>query len=162
MVTGNASDIGSILPAASDRISTPWSNPDCIVYDPASQLAFAMNGNSNTAAVINPRDGKVVSTIWLGGGPEFSVSDGRGNLLCKPKEPESVGSYRLHSLTVKDHWPLAPCEAPASLGLDPDNRRLFVGCRSKLLAVVAADQGHVVATYPIGDYDASVFDPETK
>ena len=64
---------------------------------------------------------------------------------------------------AKDHWPIALGEAPASLGVDPDNRRLFVDCRNKLLAVVATESGHVAATYPSEDYvDASVFDPETK
>jgi DNA-binding beta-propeller fold protein YncE len=137
--------------------------PDCIVYDPASKLIFAMNGNSNSSTAIDPRDGKIVTTIDLGGGPEFSVSDGLGNIYVNLKEQNQLARIDTRRLTVKDRWPLAPCEAPASLGLDQDSRRLFVGCRSKLMAVVDADNGKVVASYPIGDHvDASAFDPETK
>jgi hypothetical protein len=63
---------------------------------------------------------------------------------------------------VLHHWPVAPCSAPSSLALDAKNRLLFVGCRSKVMAVVNADSGAVVNTYPIGDHvDATAFDPET-
>jgi len=45
--------------------------------------------------------------------------------------------------------------------MDRKNRRLFVGC-DKMMAVVNADNGKVVATLPIGDgVDATGFDDET-
>jgi len=137
--------------------------PDCILYDAASQRVFAMNGESDSATVINPRDGKVEKIIQLGGGPEFSISDGRGNIFVNLKDKNQLARIDSKTMTVKDHWPLAPCGAPASLGFDAANRRLFVGCRSKLMAVVDADNGRVVATYAIGDHvDASIFDPDSK
>jgi hypothetical protein len=47
--------------------------------------------------------------------------------------------------------------------MDRPNRRLFLGCRSKVMAVMNADTGHVVTTLPIGDHvDATAFDPETR
>jgi hypothetical protein len=47
--------------------------------------------------------------------------------------------------------------------MDRENRRLFVGCRSKVMAVMNADTGQVITTLPIGDHvDATAFDPETK
>ena len=47
--------------------------------------------------------------------------------------------------------------------MDLRNRRLFLGCRSKAMAVVDADSGKVITTLPIGDHvDATAFDPETK
>ena len=47
--------------------------------------------------------------------------------------------------------------------MDRANRRLFLGCRSKVMAVVDADSGKVITTLPIGDHvDATAFDPETK
>ena len=47
--------------------------------------------------------------------------------------------------------------------MDRINRRLFVGCRSKVMAVMDADSGKVITTLPIGDHvDATVFDQETK
>ena len=47
--------------------------------------------------------------------------------------------------------------------MDRKNRRLFVGCGNKLMAVVDADSGRVLATIPIGSgVDATAFDPGTS
>ena len=49
------------------------------------------------------------------------------------------------------------------MALDRPNRRLFIGCRSKVMAVMNADTGQVITTLPIGDHvDATAFDPETR
>lgn len=47
--------------------------------------------------------------------------------------------------------------------MDRENRRLFVGCRSKHLAVLDAENGKVVFIAPIGEHvDATAFDPRTR
>ena len=47
--------------------------------------------------------------------------------------------------------------------MDKANRRLFIGCRSHVMAVMNADTGEVIMTLPIGDHvDATAFDPETR
>jgi hypothetical protein len=62
---------------------------------------------------------------------------------------------------VTAKWPLAPCTEPSGLSIDRKNRRLFVGCDNKMMAVVDADSGKVLATPAIGDgVDATAFDPE--
>jgi YVTN family beta-propeller protein len=137
--------------------------PDAIIYDPAGKRVFAMNGESDSATVINAADNSVAGTIALGGGPEFSAADGKGNLWVNIEEKNEVVHIDTQAMQVKHHWPVAPCEAPSSMALDTQNRRLFLGCRNHFMAVVNADSGKVVATYPIGDHvDASAFDPETK
>jgi DNA-binding beta-propeller fold protein YncE len=66
-------------------------------------------------------------------------------------------------LKVEQRWPVAPCSSPSSMAMDRANRRLFLGCRSKVMAVLDADSGKVITTLPIGDHvDATAFDPETK
>jgi hypothetical protein len=46
--------------------------------------------------------------------------------------------------------------------MDRKHRRLFVGCDNKMMAVVNADTGKVLATPAIGDgVDATTFDDET-
>jgi YVTN family beta-propeller protein len=137
--------------------------PDAIIYDPASKRVFAMNGESDSATVINAADNSVAGTIALGGGPEFTAADGKGNLWVNIEEKNEVVHIDTQAMQVKHHWPVAPCEAPSSMALDTQNRRLFLGCRNHFMAVVNADSGKVVATYPIGDHvDASAFDPETR
>src|SRR5260370_7321005 len=46
--------------------------------------------------------------------------------------------------------------------MERKNKRLFVGCDNKMMAVVDADSGKVLATPAIGEgVDATAFDPET-
>jgi len=67
-----------------------------------------------------------------------------------------------NKLQVKTRWPLAPCESPSGLSMDRKNRRLFVGCDNKMMAVVNADTGKILSTPAIGDgVDATAFDDGT-
>jgi YVTN family beta-propeller protein len=137
--------------------------PDAIVYDPASKRVFAMNGDGDSSTAINAADGTVAGTVALGGGPEFTVADGKGGVFVNLEEKNELLRIDSKNLTVKDRWPVAPCQAPSSLGFDAENGRLFLGCRSKVMAVVNVENGAVVASYPIGDHaDATVFDPLAK
>jgi DNA-binding beta-propeller fold protein YncE len=77
-------------------------------------------------------------------------------------EDESlVLKINLRELKVEQRWP--PCTAPSGMAMDRANRRPFLRCRSKVMAVVNADTGKVISTLPIGDQvDATAFDPDTK
>src|SRR3974390_928311 len=137
--------------------------PDAIIYEPLTKRIYVMNGDSEDITVLNAADGAVVGTIALGGGPEFAVSDGKGNLYVNLEEKNETLRIDVNSLKVKDRWPLAPCATPTSLSLDKENKRLFVGCRSKELAVLDAETGKVGFTAPIGErVDAGAFDSKTK
>ncbi len=136
--------------------------PDAIVYDSSTHRVFAMNGGSNSSTVIDAASGKVLGTIALGGGPEFAAADGSGNVFVNLEDQSEVLRIDARNLTVKNRWPLAPCERPSSMAIDRANHRLFIGCRSKVMAVVNSDTGNVIVTLPIGDHvDASAFDPAT-
>jgi DNA-binding beta-propeller fold protein YncE len=144
------------------RVST-GKKPDAIVFDPASNRVFAMNGGSDSTTAINAADGSVAGTIALDGGPEFSVADGKGNLWINLEDQSELVHVDSKSLKVVNRWPVAPCQSPSSMAFDSQNRRIFIGCRNHFMAVVDADSGKIVATYPIGDHvDASAFDLGTK
>jgi YVTN family beta-propeller protein len=137
--------------------------PDAIIYDPATSRVFAFNGDGNSATAIQAADGKVAGTVDLGGGPEFAVSDGKGYVYNNIEEGNQVLKINSHTLAVEQRWPTAPCASPSSLAMDRENRRLFIGCRSKVMAVMNADTGKVIATLPIGDHvDATAFDPSSS
>jgi YVTN family beta-propeller protein len=137
--------------------------PDAIIYDPATSRVFAFNGGSNSATAIDAASGKVAGTIDLGGGPEFAVADGNGFVYNNLEDEGLVLKIDSRNLTVEQRWPTAPCASPSSIAMDRANRRLFIGCRSKVMAVMNADSGKVITTLPIGDHvDATAFDPETK
>lgn len=136
--------------------------PDAIVYEPATKRVYVMNGDSDSITALNA-DGSLAGTIDLGGGPEFGVSDGKGNFYVNLEEKNETLHIDAKTMKVVHRWPLAPCATPTALAMDIANRRLFVGCRSRHLAVLDADSGKVIATYPIGErVDAASFDPATK
>lgn len=137
--------------------------PDAIIYDPATSRVFAFNGGSNSATAIDAASGKVAGTVDLGGGPEFAAADGKGYVFNNLEDESQVLKINSRELKVEQRWPTAPCASPSSMAMDQANRRLFIGCRSKVMAVVDAESGKVITTLPIGDHvDATAFDPETK
>src|SRR5271167_2577219 len=137
--------------------------PDAIIYDPATSRVFAFNGGSNSATTIDGATGKVAGTVDLGGGPEFAAADGKGFVYNNLEDESLLLKINSRELKVEQRWPTAPCSSPSSMAMDRANQRLFLGCRSKVMAVLAADSGKVITTLPIGDHvDATAFDPETK
>lgn len=49
------------------------------------------------------------------------------------------------------------------MAIDREHKRLFIGCRNKMMAVLDSESGHVVTTVPIGEgVDANAFDPATS
>ena len=137
-------------------------NPDAILYDPAAKRVFTFNGRSQDSTAIDAASGKVLGTIKLDGKPEFAASDAKGEIFVNIEDKSELVAIDPNKLEVKAKWPLAPCEEPSGLSIDRKNRRLFVGCGNKMMAVVDADSGKVLATPAIGDgVDATTFDAET-
>jgi DNA-binding beta-propeller fold protein YncE len=137
-------------------------NPDAIIYDPASKRVFAMNGRSGDITAINAADGKVAGTIAVGGKLEFAAADGKGTIYVNVEDKSELAHIDSEKLTVLHTWPLAPCKEPSGLAMNTKTRRLFVGCDDKIMAIVNADTGKVVTTLPTGDgTDANGFDPGT-
>lgn len=137
--------------------------PDAIIYDPATSRVFAFNGDGNSATAIDAATGKVAGTVDLGGGPEFAAADGNGYVFDNLEEQSQVLKINSRTLKVEQRWPTAPCSSPSSMAIDRPNRRLFIGCRNKVMAVMNADTGKVITTLLIGDHvDATAFDAETK
>src|SRR5437773_950137 len=136
--------------------------PDGIIYDAASQRVFTFNGHGNSATAIDAATGKVAGTIPLDGRPEFAAADGAGHVYNNLEDKSIVIQIDSKSLKVLNRWPLAPCESPSGMAIDPEHRRLFIGCHNQMMAVMDADTGKVVATPPIGrGVDANQFDPGT-
>jgi DNA-binding beta-propeller fold protein YncE len=98
--------------------------PDAIIYDPATSRVFAFNGGSNSATVIEAKDGKVAGTIDLGGGPEFAAADGNGYVYNNLEDESLVLKINSRTLKVEQRWPTAPCSSPSSMAID----RAIVNC----------------------------------
>lgn len=147
--------------ATSNKIKV-GDNPDAILYDPVTKRVFTFNGRSQDSTAIDAVSGKVLGTIKLDGKPEFAASDAKGEVFVNIEDKSELVAIDPNKLLVKAKWPLAPCTEPSGLSIDRKNRRLFVGCDNKMMAVVDADSGKVVATPAIGEgVDATAFDPDT-
>jgi DNA-binding beta-propeller fold protein YncE len=136
--------------------------PDAIWYDLATKRVFTFNAGSQDSTAIDAQKGEVVGTIPLGGKPEFAQSDGKGTVFVNLEDKNQLFALDANKLTVTQRWPLAGCEEPSGLAIDTKKRRLYVGCGNKVMPVVDADSGKILATIPIGDgVDATAFDEET-
>jgi hypothetical protein len=136
---------------------------DCIIYDPASGNVFTFNGDSASATAIDPKAGKLVGSVDLGGKPEFAAADGKGTLYGNLEDKNEVVAIDSRALKVKARYPVAPGGSPVSMAMDREHRRLFIGARKpQLLLVMDADNGKIVQSLPISaGVDAIVFDPST-
>lgn len=153
-------DLKSLKPLGSVKTGD---NPDAIIYDPASKRVFTFNGRSKDTTAIDAAAGTVAGSIPLGGKPEFAAADGKGQIFVNLEDKSEVAVLDSQKLTLKTRWALAPCEEPSGMALDKQHRRLFIGCRNKMMAVMDADNGKVISTLPIGSgVDANAFDPDTQ
>jgi len=66
------------------------------------------------------------------------VLDGKGNGFVNLEETAEVVNFDPKGLTVKQKWPIPGCKTPTGLALDRADNRLFIGCRSRVLAVMDA------------------------
>ena len=138
-------------------------NPDAILYEPTTKRLFTFNGGSSDATAINAADGTVLATIPLGGKPEFAVADGKGGVYLNIEDTSELVHLDAQNMKVLHRWPQAPCKEASGLAMDVKNRRLFAGCDNKMMAVIDADSGKVIASPAIGEgVDANAFDPGTS
>jgi DNA-binding beta-propeller fold protein YncE len=152
-------DLKTLKPISEVKVT--GENPDSIIYDPGTKRVFTFNGKTANATALDANTGQVVGTVALGGKPEEPALDGKGNVFVNIEDKSVLVEFDAKSLAIKNTWPLAPCEGPSALAIDSAHRRLFVAC-DKVMVVVNADTGKVVASPPIGgDPDGNGFDPAT-
>lgn len=146
------------------EVKLPDRAPDGILYDAASQRVFTFNDDPATdSTAIDAKTGKIVGSVALPDKAETAEADGMGHVYVNIEDKAELSEFDSKTLKVLQTWPLAPCKTPTGLSIDLAHKRLFVGCRSGVLAVVNYTDGKVVATLPIGrGVDATRFDPATQ
>lgn len=138
-------------------------DPDFISYDPQTKRVLVCHGDAAAITVIDPAKEEVIGKIDLGGGAEAATLDGKGTGYVNLEKEAIVAAFDPVALTVKQKWPITGCKTPTGMAIDASNSRLFIGCRSKVLAVMDANSGKVITTLPIGDrVDAVVFDADNQ
>lgn len=137
------------------------SDADGIVFDPASGHIFVIDGDSGKLTVIDPKTDKVVATVDGGGGLEFGVSGNNGKFYVDGVEKNEIVRIDTATNMADAHWPMPTCVKPHGLAIDREHHRLFASCSNKVMVVMNADTGVVMATLPIGEgTDFASFDSE--
>ena len=137
-------------------------NPDAIMYEPFSKKIITCNGRSKNLSIIDPAQNKVIDSVDVGGKPETAVSDGAGKIFVNVEDKNEIVAIDAKTFKVLNHWSIAPADGPTGLAFDKVTKRLFAGC-DKMLVVVDATTGKVIATPVIGDgCDGVAFDAGTK
>ena len=136
-------------------------DPNGIVYDPKTKRVFSADRGSKRMTAIDATTRKVVATSAdLGGRTEHLAADGNGHVFLNMQDRGTLLKLDARNLNVMETWPLEDCGQPSSMDIDRVHTRVFIGCRSGLLAVVDGASGKIVATQPIGPgVDALEFDP---
>ena len=146
-----------------EKIKVTGRNPDAILYDPFSHKVFAYNGGSSNATVIDAKNNKVIETIALKGKPEFSVSDNKGLVYVNIEDKNLIAVINSNTLKVEKYFSVSPGDEPSGLALDNVNHRLFAVCGNKMMMVLNAEIGDVLANLTIGDrVDGVAFDTDLK
>lgn len=137
-------------------------NPDWILYDAFSKKIITSNHSAGSLTVIDPATDLVVATIpIIGNKLETVVSDDAGKLFINAEDKNEIVAVDIVKNEVIAHWAL-PGDGPTGLAIDTKTKRLFTTC-DKLLVVMDATNGKVVAQLPIGDgCDGAAFDPSSK
>lgn len=166
--TGYISDGGGNAVVLFDRSSLSTlatipagTNPDAIIWEPATKSVWAFNGRSHDITVIDADSRKVVATIPVPGKPEFAVSDGKGSVYNNIEDKNEIVKIDVRSHKITATWPA--CDSPSGLALDPAGNRLFAVCDGKKMSVLDTNSGKILATPAIGDGpDAAAFSAKNK
>ena len=134
-------------------------NPDSILFEPTQRRVFAFNGVSHDATVIDAKTNSVVATVPLPSKPEFSVTDGAGNVFVNIEDSSAVLRLNADTLKTTASWLLAPGERPSGLAIDTVHHRLFSVCDNNRMVILDSENGKLVASPRIGEgADAVAFD----
>jgi YVTN family beta-propeller protein len=134
-------------------------NPDGIVFEPATQTVWAFNGRSKDVTVIDAATRKAVATIPLPGKPEFPAVDAKGTVYDNIEDKNEIVRLDAHARKLTAEWP-TNCDSPSGLAFDVPGHRLFAVCDGKKMSVMDSESGKVIATPSIGDGpDAASYSP---
>lgn len=133
--------------------------PDGATYDPASKLVFVMLHNDGVAAMVDPKAGKIVGTVNVGGHLEFPAADGKGHVFVNIQTAGEIGVIDVKKQQVTAHYKLDGCEDNGGLAYATRSKLLISACGNGVAKVLVAATGKEVASIPIGHgSDAVIYD----
>jgi DNA-binding beta-propeller fold protein YncE len=140
--------------------------PDGIMVDPYNQRVWVLSHVPPHATVIDAKEGTVVGTLDLGGGPEQAVSDNKGTIYVNISDKANIAVVNAKELTVTAHYDVSSkgLSGGSGLAFDAKNHILFAYYRqpSPTVVIVNAENGNIITTLPTGiGVDTVEFNPAT-
>lgn len=131
--------------------------PDALLFDTPDSLLYVASGKAGVATLLDP-SGMTLSTISLGGRPEFAVYDRTDGLIYQNiEDTHSILAIDLEQRAVVGRWSIDQCESPRGLALDAVRQRLFAVCGGNAkLVIFDITQHRTVALLDIGRWPDSV------
>ena len=116
--------------------------------------------------MIDAKEGVLVGTVALGGGPEQAVSDGKGKIYVNISDKANIAVVDAKNLTVTKHFDLSSKGVMngSGLSLDAKNHILFSYWRvpAPQVVIVNAESGNIISTLPTDSgVDTVGFNPNT-
>ncbi len=149
---GKTFDALKTMPAQTDA--------DGVIIDPAGKMLVVLNGDGESATLIDTAAKTVTANVKLGGSPEFAAADGAGHLYVNIASTSEIAVVDMAAGKVTARYKVAECKSPHGLAMDAATRRLFTTCVNTKMQVLDADSGKILQTFPIGHgTDAAAFDP---
>src|ERR1041385_3900726 len=139
--------------------------PDGIMFDPYSERVWVLSHTPPDATIVDAKEGAVIGTLALGGGPEQAVSDGNGKIYVNISDKANIAVVDAKHMTVTAHYDVgSKVERGSGLAFDAKNHVLFAYYRqpSPVVVIVNADNGKILTTLPTGiGVDTVAFNPAT-
>jgi YVTN family beta-propeller protein len=123
-------------------------NPDAILYDPASRRVMTFNGKSQDVTLVDAATDKVMATVSAGGKPEFAQLGANGLVWFNVEDTNEMAVLDPQAGKLVRRVPLAPCDSPSGLAVD-DQQRLYAVCGNREMVVVSRE-AKVLARPAIG------------
>ncbi len=135
-------------------------NPDAIVYDPATKTVWVMCPGTGEAMVIDPKSGKVLASVKIGGALELGAADGHGRMYLNVEDKNQLVVIDTRARKVLKRIALAGCDGPTGIVYSAKARQVLSACGGNGMAIITnVATGKAVATLKIGaGPDGAAFD----
>jgi DNA-binding beta-propeller fold protein YncE len=144
---------------------------DPIVYDPATQRLFSVNGGEkakrpySNITVFDTNPAIQIGDIQLDGieSEGMAVEKGGPRLFANNRDKNQIDVFDREKLTRIATWPVTTCKKKTVMALDESTHRMFVACHEGQFVVIDLATVKELQTLPIGQgADDIDFDTETR
>jgi YVTN family beta-propeller protein len=126
------------------------SGPDGAFVEPTTGLVWVMDGRGAGITIVDAKTGATAGHIAYETGLEAPVGDKAGKVFVTIEDKNEIAVFDVKTRSLVKSYPLAGCEGPTGIAYDAADHRLVAECANGVAKIVSADDGHELASLPIG------------